>query len=71
MNHPRSAFGCLQGTPADRHNKPRSGAVAAEAHVREADVKARSAGRSQSRIRGVCLAASVHALRVVLRRHED
>jgi hypothetical protein len=29
-------------------NKPRSGAVAAKAHVRAADVKARSAGRSQT-----------------------
>ncbi len=47
----------LQGTPADRHSKPRSGAVAAKAPVREADGKARSAGRSQSRIRGVRLTA--------------
>ena len=39
---PEAAFGRLTlkgATPADRHNKPRSGAVAAKAHVREADVK--------------------------------
>ena len=33
---------------ADSDNKPRSGAVAAKPHVCGADVKARSAGRSQA-----------------------
>jgi hypothetical protein len=37
----------MDHTAIGRDNKPRSGAVAAQAHVREADVKACSAGRSQ------------------------